>query len=280
MASTLLLAQEQSRPTCSTEIADNDDRCTMQASLYIGLAIDTFAAKSTQQYLYGNLSDSTGKAERAVGGFDFAYRLRGWRESNNFKQQLWVYGETVHGVRSADVDCNANPDFPGCAKTLADLAKSSATNALYIIRNATSLEGYMGLRWEFLPLNNLAGATGTPANLYLKAQAGFLKVSGQPDGALALHHIAVGAIATRGIYQDSYLEAGWGRSDLFQVNRRRRFKVDGYLSRMIAPSNKTLNGALSFFAQINVDTDLGAGADSIQSYIGFNFDLGRVLSGQ
>lgn len=59
------------------------------------------------------------------------------------------------------------------------------------------------------------------------------------------------------------------------MNRRRRFKVDGYLSRKIAPS--TLNGAMSFFAQINVDTDLGPGADSIQSYIGFNFDLGKLL---
>jgi hypothetical protein len=275
IASSLLPAQEQQ--TCASEKAPNDDRCTMEASAYIGLAIDTFAAKSTQQYLYTNLSESSGQAERAVGGFDFAYRLGGWPRSKTgenplFNQQLWVYGETVHGVRSSDVDCKANPDFPACAKALTDLGKSPGTNLLYILRNATSLEGYMGLRWEFLSLNS---SSETPANVYLKAQAGFLKVSGQPDSALALHHIGLGAIATKGNYQDSYLEAGWGRSDLFQINRRRRFKVDGYLSRKIASS--TLKEAVSFFAQINVDTDLGAGADSIQSYIGLNFDLGKLF---
>ena len=133
----------------------------------------------------------------------------------------------------------------------------------------------MGMRWEFLALNDVGSSGGTPANLYLKAQAGFLKVSGQPDGALALHHIALGAMATKGIWQDSYLEAGWGRSDLFQVSRRRRVKIDGYLSRQIAPT--TLKEAVSFFAQINVDTDLGHAADAIQSYVGFSFDLGKLF---
>jgi hypothetical protein len=245
----------------------------MEATAYVGLAVDTFAAGETRRYL--NPGDADGKQERVVGGFDFGYRLRGWREegSGYYKKQLWVYGETVHGVRSTDIDCSANATFPTCANALTDIAQKPGENLLYILRNASSLEGHMGLRWEFLPLNIPGSYDGTPANLYLKAQAGFLKVSGQPDSALALYHVALGAIATKGLFQDSYLEAGWGRSDLFQVNRRRRFKVDAYLSRKIAPTK--LKVVMSFFAQINVDTDLGPGADSIQSYIGFNFDIGK-----
>ena len=266
--------------TCGAETAGNDGRCTMEATAYIGLAIDTFAAGATRRYL--NPGAAGGKEERAAGGLDFAYRLRGWRYPKDhkkypgdYRQQTWVYGETVHGVRSTDIDCSENADFPTCAKSFTDIGQRPAENLLYILRNASSLEGYVGLRWEFLPLNNLAGLDGTPANLYFKAEAGFLRVSGQPDSALAMHRIALGAIASKGIWQNSYLEAGWGRSDVFQVNRRRRLRVDGYLSRQIAPA--VLDGAVSFFARINVDTDLGPGADSIQSYVGFNFNIGKLL---
>jgi len=255
----------QTKP-CQSDIGTNDERCTLEAGIYLGVAIDTFASGDALKYL--NLVEAGVKKERAIAGFDVAYRVWGQKltkkagkfevskdknaADNYLGRQLWVYVETVHGVRSADVDCTGNPDLPTCKASLnaaANVAKTGQ-HLYYILRNATSVEGFMGLRYEFLPLNP---DSSTPANLYFKAQAGFLIVSGAPDSASDLHHFGLGAIATKGDFQGSYLEAGYGRSDILQFNRRRRFKVDGYLERRLGDSG------VSFFAQMLVDpTSAGA----------------------
>ncbi|MDQ3283245.1 MAG: hypothetical protein M3Q69_17750 [Acidobacteriota bacterium] len=88
--------------TCD-DLHNADCRGSFEASFYLGEAIDSFAGDETIAYLN---PDVTGPKQRAVGGFDFAYRMFGnrgnladpkgrWRGT-----QLWVYGETVHGVRS------------------------------------------------------------------------------------------------------------------------------------------------------------------------------------
>jgi hypothetical protein len=246
-----------------------DCRGTFEASAYLGLAIDTFASGDTRKYL--NPNAPSGPMERMVGGIDFGYRLVGhpllrsevlhWAWAN----QLWVYGETVHGVRSSDVDCTKNPTFLTCQTALA-IPGRAADQILYTFRNATSLEGFAGLRYEFLTLQP---RSLSPANLYVKAQAGFLTVSGTAGAAKAVHHVGLGAVATKGGFQDSYLEFGFGRNDLFAEHRLSRWKVDAYLS-------KALSNGVSFFVQMTVDTDIGPGADSIQSFLGFNFDLKRI----
>ena len=210
-----------------------DERGAFNASFYIGLAIDTFAGDETLHYL--NPNDAGQIHERAVGGFDFAYRLFGDqhrgvpdRPTARFNN-LWIYGETIHGVRSADVDCSKQgSDFPSCQKDFTPPV-NPGQQLFFILRNASSLEGYGGLRWKFYGLQQ---QSETPANLYLKAQAGFINVAGQNGSALDLHHIALGAIATKGNYQDSYLKVGWGRSDTFHQNHGRK-KIDAYLERKL-----------------------------------------------
>jgi hypothetical protein len=247
----------------------DDERENFEASFYSGLGIDTFAAGQFKRVLNRNdpsVNDITG---RYVGGFDFAYRLFGdprgngkWQKGN---QQLWVYGETVHGVRSADVNCKAENAPPVCDQF--NVNNNPTNSFVYILRNATSLEGHMGIRWEFATLNkNLLSS----ARAYFKAQAGFLSVTDAGDDAFDMHHIALGVIATKGRFQNSYLEVGWGRTDLFLENKRRRFKVDGYLS---WDFGHKIFDWLRPFAQITVDSDLGRGSDSIQTYIGFDFNL-------
>ncbi len=271
------------RADCNHETAGNDERCTLDAGAFLGLAIDTFAAGEYGNYVYstGNAQSAGDVRESSVAGFDFGYRLRGWRvgpANDNYKRQLWVYGETIHGVRSADINCSTNKNLPTCTTSLSALGVpvNPGESVLYLIRNASSLEGYMGFRYEFAHLNDAGGldtgsatdVTGTPANLYIKAQAGFLKVSGVPGSALDMDKIAIGAIATKGNYTGSYLDVGFGRNDVFQFNRRRRAIVDAYLERKIPSKNK-----VSFFAQMVVDTDLGRGSDSFQTYVGVNLDL-------
>jgi hypothetical protein len=261
-----------------------DERETFDASFYVGLSVDTFAGDETLKYL--NPQDAGQTHERAVGGFDFAYRLLGDENlarpldlSRRVQRlnNLWILGETIHGVRSADVNCSTQgTDSPLCAKTLTP--PTNPGNQLFtIIRSATSLEGYGGFRWEFLGIQQ---QSNTPANLYLKAQAGFLDIAAQNGSALAMHDISLGAIASKGNYVNSYLEVGWGRSDTFAKNHGRK-KIDAYLERKVdwLSSIKAGDPWMSFFAEITVDTDIGRGSDAIQSYIGFNFDLKKLFGG-
>ncbi len=103
-------------------------------------------------------------------------------------------------------------------------------------------------------------------NVYLKGQGGFLTVANGPDDAAGVHHGGVGIIVTRGPLEGSYLEGGFGISDFFNDKPKDRWKFDALVSYAI-------NETVSFFGQITVDTDIGSGPDSFQSYFGFDFDL-------
>jgi hypothetical protein len=233
----------------------------------LGAAIDNFAGSEFNKLV--NPGDSGVLHSRAVGGFDIAYRLLGTPTTNDAttkwrkKQQLWIYGETVHGVRSAEVDCNDHPAFCGTFVPSTQPVKDLS----YLIRNASSLEGFLGLRWEFLQLQPKSKTA--PAALYLEGQAGFLAVSHFPGDAVDIHHVGLGAVITKGDYMGSFLEAGFGRNDLFELKRNDRWKVNGQLSRKISEG-------ISLFVEMDVDTDVGYGADSFQTYIGFDFNLGCV----
>ena len=263
------VVQQPDNADCPTPVSDC--RSAFEASAYIGLGIDTFAAGETIKYLNPNAPN--GPKERLVGGLDFAYRLMGRPEveygknRHSWPNQLWVYGETVHGVRSTDIDCTKNPTFLVCQTALA-LPTRAPDQILFTIRNASSLEGFGGFRYEFM---SLQPRSDSRANLYFKAQAGFLTAVGAPSAAKALHHVALGALVTKGPYEGSYLEAGFGRNDLFAEKRLSRWKVDAFLSHELP----RLKG-LSFFAQITIDTDIGHGSDSIQSYLGFAYDIRRI----
>ena len=99
------------------ELATHDEREDFEAEVYLGLGIDTFAAQEIQKYL--NPEANGDVEERSIFGFDFSYRLLSRRRG---AFQVWVYGETLHGVRSQDIDCTASPNVPSCKDTIADFA--------------------------------------------------------------------------------------------------------------------------------------------------------------
>lgn len=239
-----------------------DGREDLEASGYVGVAIDTFAAQELNRYL--NQEDSGGLRERSVVGVDFAYRLTGEKGDSH---QLWLYAETVHGTRSADIDCSANPDFPTCRPYQGQIDPSG--EFLFILRNASSLEGFAGLRWEIAALHP---GGSHPARLYLKAQAGFLSVAGVGGDVVEVSHGGAGLYIVDGDYRDSYFEIGFGKTDLFQDRSGHRWKLDGLLS---FPWRLGRKRAIHAFLQMTVDTDLGSGADSVQSYVGFDFHFVR-----
>lgn len=250
--------------TATSISADDDTRGNFTVYPYVGLGIDSFAAGSIKDYL--NQGESGDIEERLTAGFEFSYRLSG-NKTNSDGRQLWIYGRTTHGVRSADVDCRANMDNPLCTPFSQQLQDPSE-RGLYVLRNSSSLEGIIGLRWEFRPLQR--GTGDSPARMYVGGQLGFVSVADGPDDVADVHHIAIGATISDGNYENSFLEIGYGVNDLFIDNDSSRFKINARVTKRF--SEKRDWGA---FAHIAVDVDASDGSDSVQTYIGLFYRVGR-----
>ena len=273
----------------NNEYRENDNRQNLITSAYLGTAVDNFAGSEVLKYLNPEDAGSTGS--RLVFGFDFEFRLTGDRGKSTTPRnsQLWLYGETLHGVRSRDVECPTEGEGPVvCAdlrnKELFPTLDDIPQRAAFILKNATSLEAFVGLRWEFLGINQAEDnqPKDTAGALYLKAQAGLLAIA--PDkaqeGAVTLgagsdsvdnHLVAVGVIATNGKMSGSYVEAGFGRTDLFFDRSSNRWKFDALLSFSVA------RDWVNPFAQIVIDSDFGPGSDSIQSFLGIDLDVTKLF---
>lgn len=256
--------KEKKKETKKNSKADcdlDDCRTNAQAHIFIGSAIDSFAARELNNYLNPEASGDTSDFERLVGGVLFGYRLKG-DPTKAKESQLWVYGWTRHGVRSTDIDCKANEKLPTCQTALAPVANQGDA-FLFILRNATSLEGAGGFRWEF---RQLQSGGDSSARLYLHGEYGFLAVSGDDDDLLDMSKIGLGFIVTKGRYQGSHLEVGFGQSRVFETDSNGRLKIDGLIKWEFGAN-------ISGIAQINIDSDAGSGADSIQSYLGFAYSF-------
>ncbi len=236
----------------------DDARPNLIATAFFGISLDSFAASEWNAYI--NPDQNSKIKERGIGGISFDYRLLG--DPNKSHTQLWIFGKTIHGVRSAGVDCASTG-------ICIDFDPTKPNRTLYMIRASTSLEAILGARWE---LHSLQSRTDTAAAFYLKGQAGFVTIAGAGSGLVDVHHIAVGAIAKTGRFNGSYVETGVGKTTLFPKNAFPRVKVDAYLRWPLAKTG------LTGFAQITVDSTLHkVGADSVQSFFGINFDLSRLF---
>ena len=256
----------------------NDCRGHFEATFHVGTVMDTFAGSEVQKFV--NPDASGGIQWRGTAGADFEYRIWGQRQGKKtprFTNSMWIYGESEYGARSAQFDCAKNPDFQNCQSVPSP--RASGNEFFFIVRNAATLEGFAGLRWEFWTLK--PNAKTASANLYLKTQAGFLTVSlpstpsgialptSSPGNFIQMHHVGIGGVITNGYFQDTYFELGHGRTDLFRPNSRDRWKVDSHLT---FPVTRGIN----FYIQLLVDADLGNGSDSVQTYFGFDFNLRNI----
>jgi hypothetical protein len=247
------------RPAATPGVPPIDDK-GFEVSVFTGFSIDSFAAKELRKYL--NKNDSGGVSEQLIVGLDFEYRLAGDKDA---KRQVWLYGETVHGARSGDVDCSDpdNKDTDLCKVARFESPTPEAQFAIF--RKATTLEGFMGVRAELFSFRE---KTTAPSRFYLKGQLGFLTTANNGGDIIDLHHAALGIILTDGTFEGSYFEFGYGRNDLFQQHHLRA-KIDGFLS--IAP--KKGESKARPFVQIVIDPDFGPAPDSIQIFTGLDLNL-------
>jgi hypothetical protein len=251
---------------CAAE-AQPDDETPFDASVFFGGVVDTFAPDKVGNY---QNPGAGGQKTQENFGVDFDYRALG---RSNSRLQFWINGETTHGVRSADIDCNPpdpNDKPPICGT---DLKPSDfPTRARYILEHATSLEAYVSPRLEF---HTLQGGTDSPASLYVTSRIGFLALKDAPNVYTSIH-FGVGLLANAGNYAGSYFEAGWGKNELF-TDRWNRLKVDGLLS-FSMDRIPGLGSLGRFFVQMVIDNDLkDEGPDSVRTYFGFDVDLKSLV---
>jgi len=236
-----------------------EDRNDLEISVFTGFSIDSFAAKELRKYL--NKNDAGGVSEQLVTGLDFEYRLAGNKGSN---RQVWLYGETVHGARSGEVDCTDPDNKETDVCKVAQFQSPTPDAQFAIFRKATTLEGFVGIRAELFSLRKNSSA---PSKFYLKGQLGFLTTANNGGDIIDMHHVAAGVILSAGTFEGSYFEFGYGRNDLFQQHHLRA-KIDAFLS--VAPRR---NSKARPFVQMVVDPDFGPAPDNIQIFTGLDLDI-------
>jgi len=253
---------------CEAE-SEFEDESPFSASVFFGGVVDTFAPDKVGNY---QNPSAGGRKTQEIFGVDFDYRVLGRSDS---RLQFWINGETSHGVRSADIDCHPpdpNDTPPVCGKDLKPT--DFPERARYILEHATSLEAYVSPRLEF---HTLQAGTDSSANLYVSSRIGFLSLEDAPDVFTSIH-FALGLLANEGNYAGSYIEAGWGKNELF-TKRWNRLKVDGLLSFSLERI-PGLGGLGRFFVQMVIDNDLkDEGPDSVRTYFGFDVDLKSAIGG-
>jgi hypothetical protein len=250
--------------TCTAPADEAFDGSSFEATAYYGRAYDQFAPDSMGGYPPGT---TTAKHNRQLFGVDFDYRMLGTDRS---KMQLWFAGQTVHGVRSADIDCSAETNKPAICDP-----KDGTSYARAVLENASSLEAYVAPRIEFARLQR---NSTTPSRLYLTARFGFIALVGAPR-VFKNHHVGLGLQAEDGPFEGSVFEVGWGNNQMLSGTAWKRLKVDGLVTFSLQ-GIPWIRDKAHFFIEMFIDNDLrGHTPDSIQTFMGFDIDIRKFFGG-
>ena len=245
-----------------------DERDDFESLIYAGEIADAFAPNTAGNYKPGTSYDSK---TRFIAGADVQYRFVG---EPGDQWQFWVRGRTLHGVRSADVDCSGTPKPPVCGTPSPD-------SYTFTVTRASSLEAWVEPRVEFWTLNKDREVPGT---LYVFERIGFIDLPDSPK-VFESDGVGIGARVPKGAFRDSEVGAAWGRTLLFEsAPKWNRFKINAVLVFNMLPSlgeqakfwngfGKTARG----FVGISVDRNPGGpGPEAVQSYFGLAFDIRQL----
>lgn len=230
-------------------------------TFYMGYAVNTFAAPALQGTA-AEAQERNANSSDIIAGIDFSHAIFRRNAASPHRGELWVYGETLHGIASTN-NCSGE-DTEEKQECTEDAAPESLNG---IIEGANTLEAYAGLRYEpqWWPLLDETGS-----RFYFKAQAGFISIIGHGNDLIDNHHVGAGITKVHGKFTDSYFEIGYGRNDLFAVRNKGRWKADGLVTMNMKYPEIAL---IRPFIQLTVDSDVGRGGDSVQTFFGLDFDL-------
>ena len=261
--------------TCAPATAEPlDDEPSFDATGYFGWAYDQFAPDKLGNY---KEDAATISHNRSLFGVDFDYRVFG---RSNDRVKVWLAGQTLHGVRSADIDCTgSNRDKLAICKDAPNLERAKA-----ILEGATSVEAYIAPRIELFTLQRRrapAGDASIAARFYVTYRAGFIALVGAPD-FYRNDHVGMGLMLDDSVFEGTTLEVGIGNNELLWPGKRlNRLKVSAILS-VSLDAIPLLRDKGRFFVEMFLDTDprdRGQRPDSMQTFIGFDFDFRKLLGG-
>ncbi|HEY7291947.1 MAG TPA: hypothetical protein VH583_19055 [Vicinamibacterales bacterium] len=263
--------------SCSTDVTSKyDDRSVFEASGFLGSVFDNFAPNVVGGYENpAGAAAATQVKSRFSAGVTAQYRLIG-KPGDNY--QLWLSSYTLHGLRTADVDCSV-PDAP----PICSVKSSTSDKFLYVLEHASTLEAHVDARFEFMTLQR---ESDLPIKLFAAARFGFLDLEGAPR-VYNSNSLGAGILAPKGVFRGSLAQVAWGISEQFGSDPHwNRLKVNGLLAFDVVPSLKDqvefwkrAAGSTRFFVEISVDRNLREGPDAVQTYVGVLFDLRQAFSG-
>jgi hypothetical protein len=212
---------------------------------------------------------------RWTSGVAAQYRLFGKAGDTS---QLWLSSYTLHGVRTADVDCRVAQPPAVCVASA-----GNAQKFLFVVEHASTLEAHVDARLEFITLQR---DSEMPIKVYVTARFGFLDLEGAPQ-VYNSNSVGVGVLAPTGVFRNSLAQVAWGLSEQFGSDPSwNRLKVNGLLAFDLMPglknrsgAGKRLGGSTRFFVEIAVDRNLKNGPDAVQTYLGLLFDLRQAFAG-
>ena len=276
-----------------------DDREVFELDGFIGLAIDNFAPKAVAGYPPSAASTRNRRTFGVVG----QYRL--WGKAGD-RQQLWLAGATLNGLRTADIDCGDPDQVVLCQDGRPDVSGRPPTNvqaaSVQVIEHAETLEAHLELRYEFWTLQP---ESATPAKGFVFFRHGFIdlvdpvittatasSLPTAPTKALTSMYLGIGGLLPSGHFRNSSITFGIANEDIFgtSMNANRpngwnRLKFNAVAIFDVMPQLNDYSvgkwmgfGSWRFFIALDVDRDrFGHGPDAIQTYIGFAFDLSKAF---
>jgi len=287
-----------------------DDRDVFELDGFYGLAIDNFAPKEIGGYP-ASASATRSRRTCAGGGSDRLFGDAG----DHF--QVWIEGATLNGLRTADVDCTAPDQNTLCKNGSVDLSvtppKDLQSAGVQVMQHASSLEAHIGVRAEFFTLQP---KTATPVKAFAFYRHGFIDVInpvvvcnatantacasaiGQitntevgrvlGDGkTFSAQHVGIGGLIPAGHFRDTGMIFGVAKEDYFGTSHAKwsRLKLNALAIFDVLPQLQNFDvtkwmgfGSWRGFIAFDVDRDGGGmGPDSIETYVGFVFDLSKAF---
>jgi hypothetical protein len=260
--------------TGAPQVGVFDDRATFETNAYYGRVFDNFAPAEILGRDY--IKPPEGAIDsRWTGGFHAQYRVFGGSDD---ARQVWLVAHTLHGSRSADLDCQKDPKLTGCSG-------QEGARVLSAIEHAGTMEAHLDVRYEFLRRNE---DSDTPVKFYAATRFGFLAMSGTSKVFSSDTYLAGGLLLPKGAFRGSFGQIGIGRSRQFQSDpSAKRLKVHGTLIFDIAPSlvgqarniiTQTVSSTRAFVSIVVDRNPQGRAPDAVQTYIGIDFDIRRLIS--
>jgi hypothetical protein len=257
-----------------------DQRPAFAASFGVGFLSETFAPKKAElQALFAGRQDSQGQTtftrrDAIATQFDMSYRLpiKGLE-----RRPVSFLARTFYGRRTG-VCAGEAPD--GQASNCTGIPEPG--QALVIVRRADTSEVYFGGRWEVLPLFQSLPDQSFPGSVYVTCVVGAVFIEGVGDKALSNHFCGGGFTLVGGQYQNTYVEIGAGKSEIFAPDRSNwnRKKADVFVTARVV--NRNIQNGVgrfmnSFHPFFRYTLDRGKGPDASTTNFGFVWDFVRVF---